>query len=174
MLVSSFLQNTLLCFSNKKDILFLCVCIRAYVFYFYNYISVVMLSHRIQNPVLDDFWNSSTNIQTIFPSLSFHVWVGNLRIGSYWMVCPFVTVLCGDIHYPLIQTKETPNAKTLPCLQARARNLILGLFQEIYQHIFQHFYPETLQEKLLTLGVWASWEVKFYIYLWVIFHISLY
>lgn len=88
------------------------------------------------------------------------------------MACAFLTVLYGDIHYPLIQTKGEPNTKTLPSLQARVRNLILGLFQEIYQHIFQYFNPETLLEKLLTLGVWASWEVKVYIYLWAIFHIS--
>lgn len=81
------------------------------------------------------------------------------------MGCAFLTVLCGDIHYPLIQTKGEPNTKTLPSLQGRARNLILGLFQEIYQHIFQYFNPETLLEKLLTLGVWASREVKFYIHL---------
>lgn len=90
------------------------------------------------------------------------------------MVCAFLTVLYRDIHYPLIQTKGEPNAKTLPSLQARARNLILGLFQELYQHIFQYFNPEALLEKLLTLSVWASWDVKFSIHLWVIFHISVY
>lgn len=96
------------------------------------------------------------------------------RIGSYWMACDFFTVLYRDTHYPLSQTKGGSHIKFCLAFSPSGRNLILGLFHKIHQHIFQYFKPETLLKKLFTMGVWSTWEVRFCIHLWAVFHIIFY